>query len=63
MVYVPATNIDLVQKYVGPSSHKPYLSKIGSKTWDKRKEQAQNAINNMADELISLQAVRGSIPA
>ncbi|MGR3220661.1 MAG: transcription-repair coupling factor [Candidatus Anammoxibacter sp.] len=62
MVYVPATNIDLVQKYIGPSSHKPYLSKIGGKTWDKRKEQAQNAINDMANELISLQAVRGSIP-
>ncbi|MGR3176785.1 MAG: transcription-repair coupling factor [Candidatus Anammoxibacter sp.] len=62
MVYVPATNIDLVQKYIGPSSHKPYLSKIGGKTWSKRKEQAQNAINDMANELISLQAVRGSIP-
>ncbi|MGR3320037.1 MAG: transcription-repair coupling factor [Candidatus Anammoxibacter sp.] len=62
MVYVPATNIDLVQKYIGPSSHKPYLSKIGGKTWNKRKEQAQNAINDMANELISLQAVRGSIP-
>ncbi len=61
IVYVPASNIDLVQKYIGPSEHKPRLSKIGSKSWSKKKEYAQKAINDMADELLSLQAARGTI--
>ena len=61
IVYVPASNIDLVQKYIGPSEHKPRLSKIGSKSWGKKKEYAQKAINDMADELLNLQAARGTV--
>lgn len=62
VVYVPATHIDIVQKYIGPSEYKPHLSKIGSKAWSKKKEQVQRAINDLAAELIDLQAVRDSIP-
>lgn len=61
MVYVPATNIDLVQKYIGPSEHKPKLSKIGSKAWEKKKESAMKSVKDMANELLSLQAIRGAI--
>lgn len=60
IVYVPATNIDLVQKYIGPSEHKPQLSKIGSKSWDRKKAQTRKAVTDMAHELINLQAVRAS---
>ena len=61
VVYVPATNIDLIQKYIGPSEHKPHLSKLGSKAWNRKKEQAIKAINDMAHELITLHAIRGSM--
>ncbi len=60
-VYVPATNIDMVQKYIGPSEHKPKLSKLGSKSWESKKAQARKAVGDMANELISLQAARGSM--
>lgn len=60
-VYVPATNIDMVQKYIGPSELKPYLSKLGSAAWGRRKLAAQEAINDMASDLISMQAMRASI--
>lgn len=61
VVYVPATSIDLVQKYIGPSEHKPKLSKLGSKSWDNKKAQARSAVSDLANELISLQAVRASM--
>lgn len=60
IVYVPAANIDLVQKYIGPSEHRPRLSKIGSKSWSKKKEQARKSVTDIAQELINLQAIRAS---
>jgi len=57
-VYVPATKIELVQKYISGSERKPKLSKLGSRTWERKKQIAKAAVQDMATELISMQAIR-----
>ncbi len=57
-VYVPATKIELVQKYISGSERKPKLSKLGNRTWERKKQIAKAAVQDMATELISMQAVR-----
>lgn len=57
-IYVPVTLIHLVQKYVGATKSSPRLSRIGGKTWAKKKEQVANAIADMASDMLKLQAQR-----
>lgn len=61
-VYVPASKIDLVQKYVGSSQANPELSKFGGTSWSKRKERVEAAVLDLASEMLDLQAVRQSQP-
>jgi transcription-repair coupling factor (superfamily II helicase) len=61
-VYVPATKIDLVQKYVGGGNTEPELSKIGGTSWQKRKEKVESAVLDLASEMIDLQALRETKP-
>jgi transcription-repair coupling factor (superfamily II helicase) len=57
-VYVPAAKIELVQKYVCGSEHKPKLSKLGKRTWERKKQMAEEAVRDVASELLSIQAMR-----
>ncbi len=57
-IYVPASKIDLVQKYIGGSKKTPTLAKIGGTGWLKRKASVEAAITDMASEMIDLQAKR-----
>ena len=61
-LYVPIAKIDLVQKYVGGGKAAPTLSKIGSSTWEKRKKRVAEAVVDLAQELIDIQAQRASQP-
>ncbi len=61
-LYVPIAKIDLVQKYVGGGKADPTLSKIGSSTWEKRKKRVAEAVVDLAQELIDIQAQRASRP-
>jgi transcription-repair coupling factor (superfamily II helicase) len=61
-LYVPIAKIDLVQKYVGGGKAAPVLSKIGSSTWEKRKKRVAEAVVDLAQELLDLQAQRASQP-
>jgi len=58
LLYVPASRVELVQKYVGPSARRPPLNKLGTKGWLKRKQKAEEAVRDLAAELLRLQAVR-----
>lgn len=62
LVYVPASKIDLVQKYVGGSQTTPRLSKVGGVSWEKRKRAAQLAVRDLASELLEIQAARQARP-
>jgi transcription-repair coupling factor (superfamily II helicase) len=61
-LYVPAARIDLVQKYVGGSQTEPELSKLGGTSWQKRKDRVQEAVLDLASDMIELQALREAQP-
>jgi transcription-repair coupling factor (superfamily II helicase) len=61
-LYVPASKIDLVQKYVGGSNTQPELSKVGGTSWQNRKARVQEAVLDLASDMIQLQALREAEP-
>jgi transcription-repair coupling factor (superfamily II helicase) len=61
-LYVPADEIDRLQKYVGKEGVAPRLNKLGSATWSKTKARAKAAVQELARELLRLYATRKSRP-
>jgi transcription-repair coupling factor (superfamily II helicase) len=61
-LYVPASKIDLVQKYVGGARTEPELSKVGGVAWQRKKDRVQAAVHDLASEMIELQALREAKP-
>ena len=58
-LYVPATQLDLISKYIGGGEDAPVkLNKIGSDAWQKTKTRARKAAKDMAGELIKFYAAR-----
>lgn len=62
-LYVPTYQIDMVQKYVGGKDDvKLRLNKLGTATWERAKAKVQKSVEELAEELIHLYAVRESTP-
>ena len=62
-LYVPATQLDLVSKYIGGGEDKIVrLSKMGGTDWTKAKSRAKAAAREMAGQLIQLYAERKRLP-
>lgn len=59
-LYVPASRIDLVQKYVGGSKVEPELSRLGGTSWGKKKQKVADAVRDLAAEMLRIQALRAS---
>ncbi len=59
-IYVPASRIGLVQRYVGGGSSRPRLAKIGGVSWGKTRKAVESAVIDMASELLELQATRAT---
>src|SRR5262249_42563557 len=59
-VFVPASKIDLVQKYLGGSRTDPELSKFGGTTWQRKKAKVQEAVLDLASDMVDLQALRAA---
>ena len=58
-LFVPATQLDLVSKYIGGGEDANIrLNKIGTDAWQKTKARARSAAKDMAEELIKLYAAR-----
>ena len=59
-LFVPATQLDLVSKYIGGGGEDANvrLNKIGTDAWQKTKAKARKAAKDMAGELIQLYAAR-----
>ena len=62
VLYVPVTQIDLVQKYVGSRKSRPTLSRLGSGTWARQKARVGEAVADMAAEMLRFQAMRQAAP-
>ncbi len=61
-LYVPVDQVFLVQKYVGAEGHVPRLYRLGGNEWHKVKSRVQEAVRQMAEELLELYARREAIP-
>ncbi|VAX42168.1 Transcription-repair coupling factor [hydrothermal vent metagenome] len=61
-VFVPASLIHLVQKYVGAARSVAKLSKVGSNRWAKQKQKVTSAIQDLASEMLRMQAMREGRP-
>ena len=63
-LYVPATQLDLIQKHSGNSlesdSPKLKLNKLGSVEWSKTKSKVRTAVRDIAADLVKLYAERQS---
>ena len=62
-LYVPATALDMVTKYLGAGEdHNVRLSKMGGAEWSRARSRAKAATKKLAGELIKLYAERARIP-
>ena len=62
-LYVPATQLDLVSKYIGAGEDTPVrLNKLGGDQWQKTKARAKAAAKDLAAGLIKLYAERKRLP-
>lgn len=58
-LYIPATQLDCLQKYSGADAAKaPKLNKLGTQEWNKTKSKVRGAVKNIAKELVELYVVR-----
>ena len=62
VLYVPATQLDLVSKYIGAGEDRPVrLSKMGGAEWQRTKSRAKAAAKKLAKELTALYAERSRL--
>ncbi|MBM4047081.1 MAG: transcription-repair coupling factor, partial [Planctomycetes bacterium] len=61
-LYVPASKVELVQKYVGGTDRPPPLSTLGTQAWEEKKRRVAQACLDLAAQMLDLLAVRGSSP-
>ncbi len=59
-LHVPASNIELVQKYLGAFHGRPELSRLGGKKWARQKESVSDAVRDLAAEMLRIQAARAA---
>ena len=57
-LYIPVDQMNLVSKYIGNKGEKPKLSTLGSVQWQKSKQRAKKAVDEIADDLVKLYAKR-----
>ncbi|MCL1927897.1 MAG: transcription-repair coupling factor [Treponema sp.] len=61
-IFVPIEQVNMVQRYIGSDGEAPRLDKIGSKNWESRKGRVSKAVEDIAEELITLYSKRKSAP-
>ncbi|MGE4602136.1 MAG: transcription-repair coupling factor, partial [Planctomycetota bacterium] len=59
---VPVERIDLVQKFVGGGKKPGRLDRIGGTAWSRKKARAEEALHDLASELLEIQALRAERP-
>ncbi len=65
VLYVPATQLDMVSKYIGggeDANETKKLSKLGGGDWERQKSKAKKAVQDLAKGLIRLYAQRQRQP-
>ncbi len=57
-LYIPATQLDLIQKYANADARKPKLNRLGTGEWAKTKKHVKSAVQLVARDLVKLYAAR-----
>ncbi len=57
-LYLPATKLDLIQKYADSTAKPPKLNKLNGTEWAKTRQRTVSAVKDIAKELIQLYAKR-----
>lgn len=57
-LYVPATSLEVLQKYAGSDAKAPKLNRLNSPEWKKTKSRVRGAVQEIATELVELYAKR-----
>lgn len=57
-LFVPIDQMSLVNKYIGNKGDRPRVSTLGGNQWNKAKQKAKKAVEEIADDLIELYAKR-----
>lgn len=58
IVFIPIEQVNLVQRYIGNEGDNPRLDRLGSKSWENRKNRVKKAVEELAERLISLYSRR-----
>lgn len=61
-IYVPVTQLDRVQKYIGAEGATPQIDALGGKRWERAKRKARASARQLAHELMKLYSERESAP-
>ena len=61
-LYIPTSQMDMIQKFIGGDNAKPKMSKLGGADWERVKARAKGAVEILAKDLIELYAKRESTP-
>lgn len=57
-LYIPATQMDLIQKYASADAKKPKLNRLGGQDWEHTKTRVRKAVQVIARDLVELYAAR-----
>ena len=57
-LYIPVTNLDVVQKYSSSNGETPKISKLDSPEWKRTKSRVKAAVEEVADHLVKLYSAR-----
>ena len=58
MAFVPIEQVNFVQRYIGNEGEKPKIDRIGSKSWENRKNKVKKTVEDLAQRLIDLYSRR-----
>ncbi|ULQ59867.1 transcription-repair coupling factor [Brucepastera parasyntrophica] len=57
-VFIPIEQVNLIQRYIGNEGENPRLDRLGSKSWENRKNRVKKSVEDIAQRLIDLYSHR-----
>lgn len=60
-LYLPVDKLDLLYRYSSSEDREPRLSKLGGTEWERTRHRVMQSIQEMAEELLQLYAVRATV--
>ncbi|MFH1486414.1 MAG: DEAD/DEAH box helicase, partial [Chloroflexota bacterium] len=61
-LYVPTDQIERVSRYIGPGTHVPALSRLGTQEWSRTRRRVKESVDQLARDLLAVYAAREVSP-